>query len=116
MVREDESDDDWNERVDAEGETRSIKILLDSKKLRDRTPLEPYWDTREGYTAFNLFVMRTRKSWRMKYYDEIRGGKSSEYRLDENGNKHKRMEWQPKPGAAETRRNCLNSSSLIHNI
>src|SRR5947207_14216582 len=90
---------------------RLIKILLDKKEVRDRTPPGPYWDTREGYSAFNLLLMKARESWRMNYYDEVMDdGTSSEYRLDENGKKylHKRSEWQPKPDATETRRNCLN--------
>ena len=113
MIREKQSDDDWNEQINSEGEMRLIKMLLDKKALRDRTPPEPYWNTREGYGAFNAFLLKARKCWRRKYYDEVMGGTASEYRLDGNGNRylHKRAEWQLKSGAAERRRSFLDQNA-----
>jgi hypothetical protein len=68
---DEESDEEWKEFVDQECETSLIKILLDTKSLRDRTPPAPYiWSIHE-YAMFNKFVENGRESWRERYYEPV---------------------------------------------
>ena len=102
MFRKDRSEDEWNKFVTLEEELFLIKFYLDEKKLRDRTPPEPYSDGRQGYTSYNLFVYRARESWRNRYYDRVYGG-VYQYKTDEHGKKYRYDGpfWRLKPEAVK---------------
>ena|SRR5277367_6237944 len=64
-----ESDEEWKEYVACECETSYIKILLDIKSLRDRTPPAPYTSSIHEYAMFNKLVENARERWRERYYE-----------------------------------------------
>ena len=66
---EDVSDENWKEEVTSMQEELIIKILLDERRLRDKTPREPFATYGNGYHTFNRQVENSRTSWIHKYYE-----------------------------------------------
>jgi len=68
---DEESEEEWKEFVTREWETAYIKVLLDTKSLRDRTPPAPYTCSIHEYAMFNKLVDNGRECWRERYYEPV---------------------------------------------
>ena len=89
LREENETNEEWNEQVDVDQEVGLIKLFLDQRQLRDRTPLEPCSDEENGFTSFNGFVRGGREGWQRKYYEQISDSEQVEYRICQHGDEYR---------------------------
>ena len=88
-----------------------IKIFLDEKGLRDKTPPEPYVSNGCGYRFFNREIEKFRECWIDKYYEPVDDPDDFDYRVDDNGEEYRFYlpNWKLKQDVANKRKSYLES-------
>jgi serine/threonine protein kinase len=110
-------DEEWDKRVEERDEVPFMKLLLDEKKLRDRTPPSPYPDGRGDYSRFNCLIDRARESWRDKYYEPATLDSGYYIQEDDEGNTVTFFfpQWRLKEEEVKARQERINQSgSAMH--
>ena len=105
------SDEEWNAKVTRMEEELLLKIFLDEKGLRDKTPPEPYVTNGSGYRFFNREVEKSRESWIDNYYEPVDDPDDFDYRVDDNGEEYRFYlpNWKLKQDMASERKSYLES-------